>query len=136
MLIIRNKQMEAMGAARAAPFIQEMLSRIRQRWPQQYDHLGEEGARQSVLAAITAGERYGLDEPEQLVSYITAMYTLDDHDFDQSPWASEILESAKMDGGLKMICIEDVVEQKVEEAEQEAESRREAEESLQAAEQP
>lgn len=117
MLVIRNKQMQAMGQALAEPFIEDALSLIQQRWPQAHARLGRQGARGSVLAAIEAGERYGLDERDQLISYIVAMYTLDDHQFDQLPWASEILESPRMDGAMKMIRIEDAVEREVEEAE-------------------
>ena len=105
MLVIRQEQLDAMRAQRAARFEDRMVTHLRQVWPERWDALGETGARALIRAGIERARGYGMTAEHDVARYIDLMCAVRD-DFDTDPrippWVAQLLTAPGLSGARKM----------------------------------
>ena len=110
MLIIRKEQEKEFARIALRRFEESMVSHVKENWPEEYNKLGEEAVRESILKGVTNAGKYGIETEHDIARYVSVMYALG-HDFDTDdtrfPWAAEILMDSELNGREKMdkLCI-------------------------------
>lgn len=110
MLTLRTAQLAALSTASAARFVDGATATLAAQWPSAFAELGEAEVRAWVWKAIARCERYGFDQRDQVIVYVTAMLRTKDPEFDRHPWARAVLEDFTLAGSMKAIALEDAVE--------------------------
>lgn len=94
MLIIRDRQIDALVAARRREFLQRLVRMLRRHWPGECAALGAAGVRRRVEGALALAARYGIDGEAHLARLLNVTMALGE-DFDRDPrypWAAVVLE--------------------------------------------
>lgn len=90
MLIIRNAQIRAVAAAELPALVKRVSARVAVDYPAQAQGLGQVALKEAVDEGVTTALRYGLDDEQDLVTYVYLMFTFGRH-FDTDagyPWAA------------------------------------------------
>ena len=97
---IRKEQVEALEAAAARSFQDQMVEHLKDFAPRHAEAVGEQGLREVVRLGIERAGKYGLTNRGAVRLYIELMVTLgSDFDTDpQFPWAAEVLTDEKIIG--------------------------------------
>lgn len=101
---IRDEQIAHLKSHRLHDFEDRACLYLQEHWPDQYKHLGELQARQSIRDAITRSARYGIDSERGIILFLNHMYALS-RDFDTNPsfpWTAAILEDRSIAPAAKM----------------------------------
>ena len=101
MLIIRDKQMRALGQAREKAFMKRAVRHLTDAFPKKCGDLGEPAVTRSALSGMNAAKRYGLELEVEILRYLNLTYIFG-FDFDGLPWASEILTDTELSGESKI----------------------------------
>ncbi len=99
MLRIRDEQLRAFFLALGGPFVSRALAHVREAYPERCRELGDAAVRASIDRCQERGWEHGIDEDDDLMNYLEAMYTLG-FDFEEDPrypWARQILADVKLD---------------------------------------
>ncbi|WP_437529520.1 hypothetical protein WME79_47915 [Sorangium sp. So ce726] len=109
MLTIRAEQVAVFQRDLAERFKDRILAHIRDAWPEDYEALGEPGARRLIDEGITRAARYGITLDYDVVRYINTMICLSPC-FDEDPnrpWARAILGDASLGSREKtdLLCL-------------------------------
>jgi hypothetical protein len=101
MLIIRDKQLQALGRAALVPWLVE---RIQECFPEECEALGNDHVREQISYALGRATTYGITAPDLLTQYVGMTFALG-RDFDKSPdhlWAGTILNDKALDAEKRM----------------------------------
>lgn len=111
MLIIRQAQVDAMGALLRERFVQATLAHLRGAFPERSEALGEVGLRQLVDDAAARGASLGI-VAEQDVAGLAHFMLATARDFESQPeygWAARIVGDADLTGSDKVDALFDAL---------------------------
>src|SRR5262245_59344525 len=93
MLLIREKQLQALADVEQARFVQEMVERVRRHLPHHFDALGHEKTQRAVEYGIDRARFHEIVSVPGVTAYVQLLFVLGpDFDSDpQLPWATAIL---------------------------------------------
>lgn len=103
MLIIRDKQLDALRDYMLKQFEDLMVKHLNQYYPRQCETLGQEKLRQTIQYGIERAKIYQIDVELDVSRYLNLMFTFGrDFDKDQDlPWASKILRNNDFSSGTR-----------------------------------
>jgi hypothetical protein len=108
-LVIRDKQMEALEEALIDSFIKKQTTIFQNRWPEEFNQIGEEHVNQSITKAIRKCEVCKISQQELITRFLDLMFSSgqDFETFMQNDWISEILENNAIDAFDKIEGLEE-----------------------------
>ena len=81
-----------------------LVDYLRQRFPAEFGHANDDAVRSAVAEARRIGRRYGIVRLDNVGS-IADLIVMYGPDFDQKPWAHDILSSDRLHGPDKMALL-------------------------------
>jgi len=97
MFRITRTQMNALRQAAIDRFVAEMVTHLRETFPEYHHAEGDDGLRDTVHYGIERARTHAITSEQDLCLYLGLMLTFG-RDFDrEQPWAREILESSLLE---------------------------------------